>query len=137
MTKKDKQLIEENVDTSNDDALLNDTRLEALIDKKELTEKDFDAISKLIYGKRIWIFKQRSLREIAKRVQKEMPKSFTKKELYEISHVYETRSNDKVQEKIDLLRHKEEVVKSNPPVLTGTRTRTKTRRREIEGYESD
>ena len=32
MTKKDKQLIDENVDTSNDDALLNDTRLEALID---------------------------------------------------------------------------------------------------------
>ena len=130
MTRKDKQLIDDNVDTSNDDALLNDTRL-------EVTEKDFDAISKLIYGKRIWIFRQRSLREIAKRVQKEMPKSFTKKELNEISHVYETRSKDKVQEKIDLLRHKEEVVKSNPPVLTGTRTRTKTRRREIEGYESD
>ena len=106
MTRKDKQLNDENVDTSNDDTLLNDTRLEALIDKKELTKKDFDAISKLIYGKRIWIFRQRSLREIAKRVQKEMPKSFTKKELYEISHVYETRSNDKVQEKIDLLRHK-------------------------------
>ena len=51
MTRKDKQWIDENVDTSNDDALLNDTRLEALIDKnKKLTEKDFDAISKLIYG---------------------------------------------------------------------------------------
>ena len=70
MTRKDKQLIDENVDTSNNDALLNDTRLEALIDKKELTEKNFVAISKLIYGKRIWIFRQRSLREIA-RVQKE------------------------------------------------------------------
>jgi len=67
-----------------------------------------------------------------------MPKSFTKKELYEISHVYETRSKDKVQEKIDLLRHKEEVIKSNPPVLTrNSRTRTKPKRLEIEGYESD
>ena len=48
------------------------------------------------------------------------------------------RSKDKVQEKIDLLRHKEEVIKSNPPVLTrNSRTRTKPKRLEIEGYESD
>jgi hypothetical protein len=140
MPKKDLKVIDETVDTSNDDDdLLKDKKIDGLINKKELTEKDFEIISKLIYGKRILIFRQRSLRTIAARVEKEMPNKFTKKELNEIKHVYETRSKDKAQETIDLIRHKEAVLKSNPKSLiqTGTRTRTKTKHKDMEGYSSD
>ena len=79
MPKKDTQVIDETIDLSNDDEYLRDEKLETLIEKKELTEKDMTIISKLIYSKIIWIFRQRSLRVIAKRVQKEMPDNFTKK----------------------------------------------------------
>ena len=133
MPKKDMQVIDETIDISNDDEYLKDDKLETLIEKKALTEKDMTIISKLIYSKRIWIFRQRSLRVIAKRVQKEMPDKFTKKELNEISHVYETRSKDKTQEKVDLVRHKEAVIKSTP--IESRRTRTKTKRNELEGYD--
>ena len=133
MPKKDTQVIDETIDISNDDEYLKDDKLETLIEKKALTEKDMTIISKLIYSKRIWIFRQRSLRVIAKRVQKEMPDKFTKKELNEISHVYETRSKDKTQEKVDLVRHKEAVIKSTP--IESRRTRTKTKRNELEGYD--
>ena len=40
MTRKDKQLIDENV-ASNDDALLNDTRIEVLIDLKNNNRERF------------------------------------------------------------------------------------------------
>jgi len=133
MPKKDTQVIDETIDISNDDEYLKDEKLETLIEKKALTEKDMTIISKLIYSKRIWIFRQRSLRVIAKRVQKEMPDKFTKQELNEISHVYETRSKDKTQEKVDLVRHKEAVIKSTP--IESRRTRTKTKRNELEGYD--
>ena len=133
MPKKDTQVIDETIDLSNDDEYLKDDKLETLIEKKALTEKDMTIISKLIYSKRIWIFRQRSLRVIAKRVKKEMPDKFTKKELNEISHVYETRSKDKTQEKVDLVRHKEAVIKSTP--IESRRTRTKTKRNELEGYD--
>ena len=133
MPKKDTQVIDETIDVSNDDEYLKDEKLETLIEKKALTEKDMTIISKLIYSKRIWIFRQRSLRVIAKRVQKEMPDKFTKQELNEISHVYETRSKDKTQEKVDLVRHKEAVIKSTP--IESRRTRTKTKRNELEGYD--
>ena len=133
MPKKDTQVIDETIDLSNDDEYLKDEKLETLIEKKALTEKDMTIISKLIYSKRIWIFRQRSLRVIAKRVQKEMPDKFTKQELNEISHVYETRSKDKTQEKVDLVRHKEAVIKSTP--IESRRTRTKTKRNELEGYD--
>ena len=123
MPKKDTQVIDETIDLSNDDKYLKDEKLETLIEKKALTEKDMTIISKLIYSKRIWIFRQRSLRVIAKRVQKEMPDKFTKQELNEISHVYETRSKDKTQEKVDLVRHKEAVIKSTP--IESRRTKTK------------
>jgi hypothetical protein len=50
--------------------------------------------------------------------------------------VYETRSKDKIQETIDLIRHKEKVQKSSPQVLQrNSRTRTKTKRNELEGYD--
>jgi len=133
MPKKDTQVIDETIDVSNDDEYLKDEKLETLIEKKALTEKDMTIISKLIYSKRIWIFRQRSLRVIAKRVQKEMPDKFTKQELNEISHVYETRSKDKTQEKVDLVRHKEAVIKSTP--IESRRTRTKTKRNKLEGYD--
>ena len=73
MPKKDTQVIDETIDLSNDDEYLKDEKLETLIEKKALTEKDMTIISKLIYSKKIWIFRQRALRVIAKRVQKEMP----------------------------------------------------------------
>ena len=40
MPKKDTQVIDETIDFSNDDEYLKDEKLETLIDKKALTEKD-------------------------------------------------------------------------------------------------
>ena len=135
---KDPQVIDQTIDLSNDDEYLQDDNLEALVEKEELTETDMTNISKLIYSKRIYIFRQRSLRTIAKRVQKEIPNKFTKKELKKISHVYETRSKDKIQETIDLIRHKEKIQKSSPQVIQrNSRTRLKTKRNEIEGYDTN
>ena len=47
--------------------------------------------------------------------------------------MYETRSKDKLQEKVDLVRHKEAVIKST--LIESRRTRTKTKRNELEGYD--
>ena len=51
MPKKDTQVIDETIDLSNDDEYLRDEKLETLIEKKALTEKDMTIISKLIYSK--------------------------------------------------------------------------------------
>ena len=48
MPKKDTQVIDETIDVSNDDEYLKDEKLETLIEKKALTEKDMTIISKLI-----------------------------------------------------------------------------------------
>jgi hypothetical protein len=127
--------IDTNSKVINDDNHKITKEMNYWIEKKKLSEKEYDKMrEQLTYPEMIIVFRQKALRKLGEEIKERFPNSFKKSDLVKIQNVHNTRHRADQIKLVEKVRQEERSTEFKGKLRKSTRLNKEQEKNELDGY---